>query len=139
MRGLNGAPSRHSAPGRDRFAYFLWHGKRSPPGDRGAAAVLTVSLDSESAPQIVIPQLAEPPAFLRLFGGGMAVHRGSEGPVSVYLVRGSASEETVLQEVDCSMRSLRSKACFVIVNRKEPSVTLWCGCRASETAKKVNF
>lgn len=51
-RELSGLPSKHSAKGRDRSVYFIWQGRDASLNERGAAALLTVELDSDQKPQV---------------------------------------------------------------------------------------
>lgn len=51
-RELSGLPSKHSAKGRDRSVYFIWQGRNASSNERGAAALLTVELDSDRGPQV---------------------------------------------------------------------------------------
>lgn len=51
-RELSGLPSKHSAKGRDRSVYFIWQGRSASLNERGAAALLTVELDSNRGPQV---------------------------------------------------------------------------------------
>jgi len=53
-RELSGLPSKHSAKGRDRSVYFIWQGRNASSNERGAAALLTVELDSNRGPQVKI-------------------------------------------------------------------------------------
>lgn len=51
-RELSGLPSKHSAKGRDRSVYFIWQGRNASLNERGAAALLTIELDSNRGPQV---------------------------------------------------------------------------------------
>lgn len=51
-RELSGLPSKHSAKGRDRSVYFIWQGRNASLNERGAAALLTIELDSDRVPQV---------------------------------------------------------------------------------------
>lgn len=53
-RELSGLPSKHLAKGRDRSVYFIWQGRNASLNERGAAALLTVELDSDRGPQVRI-------------------------------------------------------------------------------------
>lgn len=62
--------------GRNRYTYWYWHGRSATQNDQGAAALLTVQLDTEQGPQLRIDQGHEPPAFWNLFKGNAIVYRG---------------------------------------------------------------
>lgn len=51
-RELSGLPSKHSAKGRDRSVYFIWQGQNASLNEQGAAALLTIELDNDQAPQV---------------------------------------------------------------------------------------
>lgn len=53
-RELSGLPSKHSAKGRDRSVYFIWQGQSASLNEQGAAALLTIELDNDQAPQVII-------------------------------------------------------------------------------------
>ncbi|XP_018397433.1 PREDICTED: uncharacterized protein LOC108775536 isoform X2 [Cyphomyrmex costatus] len=77
-RELSGLPSKHSAKGRDRSVYFIWQGRNASLNERGAAALLTIELDSNRGPQVHVVQGHEPAVFLNLFSGRMVVHSGKK-------------------------------------------------------------
>lgn len=53
-RELSGLPSKHSAKGRDRSVYFIWQGQNASLNEQGAAALLTIELDNDQAPQVIL-------------------------------------------------------------------------------------
>ncbi|CAH1156175.1 unnamed protein product [Phaedon cochleariae] len=142
-RELNGTPSRHAAVGRDRCIFFCWQGCRSSINEKGTAALLTVELDKQNAPQVRVAQGSEPAAFLRLFDGSMVVRQGKRGESEefekpmLFIARGEKEDETYLMEVPLGMSSLRSRSSFIIVDIDTEQVTIWHGAKSSQQKRKV--
>ncbi|XP_011862595.1 PREDICTED: supervillin-like isoform X2 [Vollenhovia emeryi] len=132
-RELSGLPSKHSAKGRDRFVYFIWQGRNASLNERGAAALLTVELDSDRGPQIHVVQGHEPAAFLNLFSGRMVVHSGKKSEKKcekrwrLYICRGTLETETFLIEIPCSTRQLRSRSSFILLDTENAKLYIWHG------------
>lgn len=86
-RELSGVPSRRMVTsGRNRCAYWYWHGRSATQNDQGAAALLTIQLDTEQGPQLRIDQGHEPPAFWNLFKGTAIVYRGKRNQASSIII-----------------------------------------------------
>ncbi|XP_058178605.1 supervillin [Anopheles ziemanni] len=142
VRELSGKVSnRSTVVGRDRCAYFCWHGRDASANERGAAALLTVELDKEKGAQVRVAQGQEPAAFVRLFRV-MFVHRSrrvdAKAGWRMYMLTGNHPEETVCTEVDgCGARQLRSRAVMLLVHGTRGRVLLWQGCKALPHAKEV--
>lgn len=140
---LSGKPSKHVVTGREQCLYFCWQGADATANEKGAAALLTVELDTEHAHQIRIVQGAEPPAFLNLFRGSMAVHIGKRQKSAIsstnrlYICRGQFENEAVLTEVPCSMRNLRSRCCFVLLNPSMGTITVWHGSKSLPQTRNI--
>merc|ERR1712223_1381050 len=75
-RDLKGRPSKHVAVGRERWAYFYWHGSDSKAAEQGISALMTIELDEEKGPQVRVEQGQETAVFLNLWKGSMVVHKG---------------------------------------------------------------
>uniref|UniRef100_A0AAG5DD13 HP domain-containing protein n=1 Tax=Anopheles atroparvus TaxID=41427 RepID=A0AAG5DD13_ANOAO len=141
VRELSGKVSnRSTVVGRDRCAYFCWHGRDASANERGAAALLTVELDKEKGAQVRVAQGQEPAAFVRLFQV-MFVHRSRHEPKDgwrMYMLTGNHAEETVCTEVDgCGARQLRSRAAMLLVHGTRGRVLLWQGCKALPHVKEL--
>ncbi|XP_050573054.1 supervillin isoform X2 [Bombus affinis] len=132
-RELSGLPSKHSAKGRDRSVYFIWQGQNASLNEQGAAALLTIELDNDQAPQIRVVQGYEPAAFLNLFSGGMIVHSGKKTNVKcdkrwrLYICRGTLESEVSLIEIPCSTRQLRSRGSLILLDTKNNKIYVWHG------------
>ncbi|GJQ68083.1 hypothetical protein Trydic_g16779 [Trypoxylus dichotomus] len=141
-RELSGKPSKYNQTGRDRCLYFCWLGNQATINEKGAAALLTVELDSENARQIRVPQGSEQPVFFRLFNGRMVTHIGKNDSEEkrkyrLYMLRGEIEEETSLVEVFCSMRSLRSRTSFILVDTEDSIVSVWHGCKSLDHTRNL--
>ncbi|KAK9738386.1 Gelsolin repeat [Popillia japonica] len=143
-RELSGKPSKYNQTGRDRCLYFCWLGSQATINEKGAAALLTVELDNENARQIRVPQGLEQPVFFRLFNGRMVTHIGKNDSIKervhrLYMIRGEIEEEVSLVEVLCSMRSLRSRASFILINTEDGTVVVWHGCKSLDQTRNLTI
>ncbi|XP_076639172.1 supervillin [Colletes latitarsis] len=141
-RELSGMPSKHSAKGRDRSVYFIWQGQNASLNEQGAAALLTIELDNDQAPQLRVVQGHEPAAFLNLFSGGMIVHCGKKTNTQrdkrwrLYICRGTLESEVSLIEIPCSTRQLRSRGSLILLDTKHNKIYVWHGSNVLPHIKK---
>ncbi|KOC65676.1 Supervillin [Habropoda laboriosa] len=144
-RELSGLPSKHSAKGRDRSVYFIWQGQNASLNEQGAAALLTIELDNDQAPQLRVVQGHEPAAFLNLFSGGMIVHSGKKTNTKcderwrLYICRGTLESEVSLIEIPCSTRQLRSRGSLILLDTKNDKIYVWHGSNTLPHIKKNVF
>lgn len=134
VRELSGKISDRSTVGRDRCAYFCWHGIDASANEKGAAALMTVELDKEKGAQLRVTQGDETTAFVRLFNV-MFIHKGRFDEENyknwrLYIISGNCPEETVATEVACNMRQLRSRTSMLLINGDLKKVIVWHGAKS---------
>ncbi|XP_062129122.1 uncharacterized protein LOC133840938 isoform X4 [Drosophila sulfurigaster albostrigata] len=143
VRELSGKVSNRSTVGRDRCVYFTWQGQDSSANEKGAAALLTVELDKEKGAQMRVAQGDECTAFVRLFKQ-LWQHQGRKEQClarraswRLYQLQGNVTEETLLKEVACESRQLRSRSSMLLLHGAEGQVLLWHGCKSAEHTRAV--
>nr|DBA25128.1 TPA: hypothetical protein GDO54_012695 [Pyxicephalus adspersus] len=131
--------------GKEKCAYFFWHGRHSTVSEKGTSALMTIELDEERGAQVQVLQGKEPPCFLQCFQGGMIVHAGrreeeeenAQSDWRLYCVRGEVPLEGNLIEVACHCSSLRSRTSMILLNVNKAVIYLWQGCKVQTHAKEV--
>ncbi|KAH8365972.1 hypothetical protein KR093_007767 [Drosophila rubida] len=143
VRELSGKVSNRSTVGRDRCVYFTWQGQDSSANEKGAAALLTVELDKEKGAQLRVAQGDECTAFVRLFGQ-LWQHQGRKEQClarraswRLYQLHGNVAEETLLTEVACEARQLRSRSSMLLLHGGEGQLLLWHGCQSAEHTREL--
>ncbi|KAF6202763.1 hypothetical protein GE061_003165 [Apolygus lucorum] len=141
-RELSGLPSKHTDVGRDRLAYFVWHGTRAPVVEQGTAALLTACPedpeDAEHGPISTLRQGGDCPAFAAMFPGPIVFHNSAfAGSSRLFLITGEEEGEVRLEEVEASPRSLRSRASLLLVDTVTSSCYLWHGAKCPSNNRKV--
>ncbi|XP_075160690.1 supervillin isoform X5 [Haematobia irritans] len=144
VRELSGRISNRSTVGRDRCVYFTWQGNEASANEKGAAALLTVELDKEKGAQMRVAQGDETTVFVRLFGL-MCQHKGRKDEClsrrqqwRLYQVCGNVAEETILKEVDCHGKQLRSRASMLLVHGEKGLIYIWHGCQSAAHTRDVS-
>ncbi|XP_073836439.1 supervillin isoform X4 [Musca autumnalis] len=143
VRELSGRISNRSTVGRDRCVYFTWQGCEATANEKGAAALLTVELDKEKGAQMLVAQGDETTVFVRLFGV-MCQHKGrreeslaKRNQWRLYQVIGNVPEETLLKEVDCHGKQLRSRASMLLIHGTKGVIYVWHGCQSASHTRDV--
>lgn len=141
VRELSGKISSRTTVGRERCVYFNWQGCDSSATERGTSTLLMVKLDEEKGSQLIIQQFQEFPAFVRLFKV-IFIHkkRAAESRFDgwrMYLINGSDQSETIVNEVPCEKRNLRSRACMLLIHGQKGRLLMWKGVKTTEQQQKI--
>ena len=136
-RDLKGNPSKHSAVGRERVAFFFWQGRDSGINEKGASALMTVELDRERGPQMRVDQGTEDATFLHLWDGKMIMHKKTSDKWKMFAVRGCVPKEGHLIQVDCKPENMRDLGSFIFTNAETSSIFVWNGKGATSTCIQI--
>lgn len=142
VRELSGKVSNRSTVGRDRCVYFNWQGCDASASERGTSTLHMVELDKEKGSQIIIQQYQEFPAFIRLFKV-IFFHKKRDDESRyenwrMYTVQGCEPNETMVHEVSCEFKQLRSRACIILVHGKKGQLILWKGKKTTKHQQEIS-
>ncbi|XP_048859113.1 supervillin isoform X3 [Brienomyrus brachyistius] len=138
----SGAGPSCGAFGTEHGGCFLWRGRHCT--GRGTSAPKVAETDDQKGAPVLVLQGTEPPSFLRLFQGGLVIHRGSRkdsadkrGGWRLFCARGNIEPEASLVEVECCCASLRSRSSLVLLCAHQGAVYLWHGCKSHSITRDV--
>lgn len=115
----------------EEYLLYIWQGRESSQDEKGASALLAVSLDDEYGGrpvQVRVEQGKEPDHMVAIFNGKMVVHKGGKASgfknkaaedtydtdgVSLFHVRGTSPANTrsvQVEEVSSMLNSVRPSA-----------------------------
>lgn len=141
VRELSGIISNRSTVGRERCVYFNWQGCDASATERGTSTLLMVKLDEEKGSQLIIQQFQELPAFVRLFKV-LFLHKKRADKSRferwrMYLINGCDQSETIVSEVPCEKKNLRSRACMIFIHGQKGRLLMWKGAKTTEKQQKI--
>ncbi|XP_047146068.1 supervillin isoform X1 [Hydra vulgaris] len=141
IQSLKGGKSRQDDTGKDHVFFFFWQGRDCSASDKGTAALMTIDLDTEEGPQIMVEQGKEPPAFYQLFNGEMIIHAGKALDFDVsavghmYWIKNEVECEACIVEVPLTSASLRSRGSFLVTSKH--TLYLWHGCKVVRNSREI--